>query len=101
MAKQKCSVFDEGLDAPCVVSATMVRTVVQECHFPTCAYYCAEHGDAHGAVVVEIAQKIRRLWERALRAKNEPLINACERALLGHELSIDECVAAIAEGAAR
>jgi hypothetical protein len=98
MATTRCSVFDEGLDAPCACSASMVRTVIKDGEFPTCAYYCQEHGDAHGAVVIDVALKIRRLRERALRGKDEHLVNACDRALLGDELAIDECVAEIDEG---
>ena len=97
MAKTKCSVFDEGLDAQCACSASMVRTVIQDGEFPTCAYYCQEHDDAHDAVAIDVALKIRRLRERALRGKDEHRINACDRALLGDELAIEACVAAIAQ----
>jgi len=97
MAKTKCSVFDEGLDAQCACSASMVRTVIKNGEFPTCAYYCKEHGDAHGAVAIDVALKIRRLRDRALRGKDEHRVNACDRALLGDELAIEACVAAIAQ----
>jgi len=100
-AKQRCSVFDEGLEAQCACSASMVRTVIKDGEFPTCAYYCQEHGDAHGAVAIDVAQDVRRLRERALRQKDEHLVNACDKALLGDELAIDECVAAIAQADAR
>ena len=97
MAKTRCSVFDEKLDAQCACSTSMVRTIIQNGEFPTCAYYCQEHGDAHGAVAIDVALKIRRLRERALRGKDEHRINACDRALLGDELAIEACVAAIAQ----
>jgi len=54
MAKTRCSVFDEGLDAQCAFAASMVRTVIRDGEFPTCAYYCKEHGDAHGAVAIDV-----------------------------------------------
>ena len=33
MAKTRCSVFDEGLDAQCACSASMVRTVIKNGEF--------------------------------------------------------------------
>jgi len=95
--KQRCSVYDEGLDAQCACSASMVRTVIKDGEFPTCAYYCKEHGDAHGAVVIDVALKIRRLRDRALRSKDEHLVNACAKALLGDEPAIEECMATMAQ----
>ena len=97
MAKTRCSVFDEGLDAQCACSVSMVRTVIKDGEFPTCAYYCKEHGDAHGVVAIEVALKIRCLRDRALCGKDEHRVNACDRALLGDELTIDECVNAITQ----
>jgi len=97
MAKTRCSVFDEGLDAPCACSASMVRTVIQEGCFPTCAYYCQEHGDAHGAVLIDLADKVRVARARALSERDEHLVNVIDRALLGDELAIDECEGRIAE----
>ena len=96
MARMQCSVFDECLDSQCVVTSTMVRTVIKDGSFPTCAYYCQEHGDGHGAVAIDVAVRIRRLRERALRRKDEHLVNAADRALLGDELAIDECLGAVA-----
>ena len=101
METMKCTVYDEGLDAPCACSASMVRTVMKDGEFPTCVYYCAEHGDAHGAVVIDVALKIRRLRDWALRRKDEHLVNACDKALLGDELAIDECLKAYAKSDAR
>ena len=92
MAKTRCSVFDEGLDAQCACSGSMVRTVIKDREFPTCAYYCQEHGDVHGAIAIDAALKIRRLRDRALRGHDEHRINACDKALLGDELAIDECM---------
>ena len=96
MAKVRCSIFDEGLDAPCACSATMVRTVIKDGEFPTCAYYCQEHGDAHGAVAIAVAHDVRCIRARALREKDEHLVKVCDRALLGDELAINECIEEIA-----
>jgi len=97
MAKTRCSVFDEGLDAQCACSASMVRTVIKDGEFPTCAYYCKEHNNAHSTMAIEVALKIQRLRDRALRSKDEHRVNACDRALFGDELTIDECVNAITQ----
>jgi hypothetical protein len=97
MVKTRCSVFDEGLDAQCTTPATMVRIATRDGSFPTCAYYCQEHGEDHGAVVIDVALRIRRLRDRALRRKDEHQVHACDQALLGDELAIDECVDAIAQ----
>jgi len=95
MTTMKCAVYDEGLDAPCVMRATMVRTLFREGEFPTCVYFCKEHGIAHEAVVIDLALKVRHLRERALKGKEEHLVNACDKALIGDELAIDECVEAM------
>jgi len=47
-------------------------------------------------VAIEVAQRVRGVRERALREKDERLINACDKALLGDELAIDECLEALA-----
>lgn len=104
MTTMRCSVYDEGLDAQCAMRAQMVRTVIKDGEFPTCAYYCQEHGAAHGAVVIDLAEKIRQLHVAAVKAKDEALVNACGKALLGEEQAFNECLEAVAtpgKGAAR
>src|SRR5262245_30180982 len=93
MQKIRCAIFDEGLDAQCACLAFMVRTVIREGEFPTCVYFCREHGDAHGAVLIDVAKQIMGIHAAALRAKDDRLVSACEKALLGDEPAIEECLA--------
>lgn len=92
----RCSVFDEGLDAQCTTRASMVRTVIKDGEFPACTYYCQEHGEAHGAVLIAVAGKIR-----GLRDRDKHMRIPCDRALLGNESAIEECMDAIAQAGAR
>jgi hypothetical protein len=95
MAKTRCSVFDDGADARRTTPATMVGSTREGRAFNRTT--ARDTREDHGAVVIDVALRIRRLRDHTLRRKDEHGVNACDKALLGNELAIDECVAEIAQ----
>ena len=90
MKTKRCAVFDERDDRQCPCEATMVRTVVDG--YVSRTFYCGEHGDLHGGVLIPVADRIRFLRTRAAVCREDGWVGTCDRALLGDEQAIEECV---------